>query len=218
MPARFITLEGVDGSGKSTQARLLAEALSASGRPVLLTREPGGAPGAEALRRFLLESTFAFDPLTEALLHFAARTEHAERTLRPALSAGLTVVSDRFFDSTLAYQGYGQGADRAVIATLIRLLDLTPHLTFVLDIPLERAGLRLAARNTGANRYERMDGGFLARVRAGFRAIAAHHPDRCMLIDAQPSAETVHEELLAHALRCFSRPARGLPDARDGRA
>ncbi|MGH7070596.1 MAG: dTMP kinase [Acetobacteraceae bacterium] len=218
VPARFISLEGVDGSGKSTQARLLAKAIAAAGRPVLLTREPGGAPGAEVLRRFLLESVFAFDPLAEALLHFAARTEHVERTLRPALSAGLTVICDRFFDSTLAYQGYGQGADRAVIATLIRLLGLTPHLTFVLDVPPDLARSRLAARGTDANRYERLNGGFLARVCAGFRAIASHDPDRCILIDASPAPLSVHEELLAQALKCLSRPPRGFPGGvTDGR-
>lgn len=218
MPARFITLEGVDGSGKSTQARLLAEALAAAGRPVLLTREPGGAPGAEAIRRFILETSVAFDPLSEALLHFAARAEHVERTLRPALAAGLTIICDRFFDSTLAYQGYGQGADRAVIATLIRLLDLTPHLTFVLDIAPELARCRLAARETASDRYERFDAGFFSRLRSGFRAIASHHPERCILIDASPPVAAVHAELLAHALRHFRTPASSFPGARDGRA
>ncbi len=216
-PAPFITLEGVDGSGKSTQSRLLAEALAAAGRPVLLTREPGGAPGAEAVRRFLLETSLAFDPLAESLLHFAARAEHVARTLRPALAAGLVIVCDRFFDSTLAYQGYGQGADRAVIATLIRLLDFTPHLTFVLDIAPEVARCRLAARGTRIDRYERLDAGFLSRVRSGFRAIVSHCPERCIPVDAALPVPAVHAELLAHALRYFRTPAAGLPGARDGR-
>ncbi|MGH7121917.1 MAG: dTMP kinase [Acetobacteraceae bacterium] len=216
-PPRFITLEGVDGSGKSTQARLLADALAAAGRPVLLTREPGGAPGAEAIRGFLLATDLTFDPLAEALLHYAARAEHVARTLRPALEAGLTIVCDRFFDSTLAYQGYGQGADRAVIATLSRLLDLTPHLTFVLDTTPELARSRLAGRGKQYDRYERFDAGFLSRVSAGLRAIAAHNPERCILIDASLPVPAVHAALVGRALGHFRSPDQGFPGARDGR-
>jgi dTMP kinase len=198
--ASFITIEGADCAGKSTQARLLANALAATGRPVLLTREPGGAPGAEAIRTLLLSSPAAFDPQAETLLHFAARTEHTERTLRPALAAGLTIVCDRFFDSTMAYQGYGQGADRAAIATLIHLLNLPPHLTFILDLAPDIAVQRLTHRDQPTDRYERLGPDFLARVHTGFRTIAAHHPDRCILVDASPPPAAIHAQLLALAL------------------
>ena len=117
-PGRFITLEGGEGAGKSTQARLLADALVELGLPVLRTREPGGAPGAEILRDLLLGGSVDWSAPAETLLHFAARAEHVEKTIRPALAAGMWVVCDRFYDSTMAYQGYGQGADRAAIATL----------------------------------------------------------------------------------------------------
>jgi dTMP kinase len=195
--ACFITIEGTDCAGKSTQARLLAQSLAAAGRPVLLTREPGGAPGAEALRGFLLANTIALDPLAEAMIHFAARTDHANHTLRPALAAGLTIVCDRFFDSSMAYQGYGQGADRAAIATLIGLLDLTPDLTFVLDLPPAEEQRRRQQRGGSADRYERLGLEFLQRVRQGFQTIAKANPDRCLLIDASPPPPDVHARLFS---------------------
>jgi dTMP kinase len=197
--ACFITIEGTDCAGKSTQARLLAESLAATGRPVLLTREPGGAPGAEALRGFLLANTTKLDPLAEALIHFAARTDHASHTLRPALAAGLTIVCDRFFDSTMAYQGYGQGADRAAITALIRLLDLTPNLTFVLDLPPAEEERRRRQRGTNADRYEQLGPAFLERTRLGFQAIAKTHPERCVLVDASPPPAEVHARLFSLA-------------------
>src|SRR5579872_3795822 len=129
----FITLEGGEGAGKSTQTTLLADALVARGLPVLRTREPGGAPGAETLRSLLLGGTVDWSAPAETLLHFAARAEHIEKTIRPALDAGMWVVCDRYYDSTMAYQGYGQGADRDMIATLSRLLRLDPDVTLVLD-------------------------------------------------------------------------------------
>ena len=134
MTGRFITLEGGEGAGKSTQAKLLAEALAARGLPVLRTREPGGAPGAEVLRDLLLGGRVDWSAPAETLLHFAARAEHVERTIRPALDAGMWVVCDRFYDSTMAYQGYGLGADRGMIAALIRLVGVHPDLTIVLDV------------------------------------------------------------------------------------
>src|SRR5215213_11468455 len=132
---RFITLEGGEGAGKSTQARLLAERLAARGVPVLLTREPGGAPGAEAVRGVLLGAG-PWDGVAETMLHFAARREHVARSIRPALDAGMWVVCDRFADSTLAYQCFGQGVPRAVWDGLaaIALDGLGPDLTLILDI------------------------------------------------------------------------------------
>jgi dTMP kinase len=187
----FITLEGGEGAGKSTQARRLADALAASGRPVLRTREPGGAPGAELLRGLLLGGEIAWAPLSETLLHFAARAEHVERAIRPALAAGMWVVCDRFADSTMAYQGYGQGADRAAIATLTGLLGLRPDLTLVLDVGVPTSLARLRARGDTADRYESLGEGFFARIRDGFRAIAAAEPGRCVVIDAEADEDSV---------------------------
>ncbi|MFO0161463.1 MAG: dTMP kinase, partial [Alphaproteobacteria bacterium] len=144
----FITLEGGEGAGKSTQARRLAAALAAAGVPVLRTREPGGAPGAERIRELLL-SPGSWDSLTEAMLHFAARREHVVRSIRPMLDAGAWVICDRFADSTLAYQGAGQGLAHE---TWARLCDLTleglqPDLTLILDLPVEARLARAAGRS-----------------------------------------------------------------------
>jgi dTMP kinase len=191
-PARFITLEGGEGTGKTTQARLLNEALSRRGLPVLQTREPGGAPGAELLRDILLNGTIDWSAPAEAMLHFAARAEHVERTIRPALAAGAWVICDRFADSTMAYQGYGQGADREMIAALTQLVGLKPDLTLVLDLPPETAAKRLRERRGAPDRYDRLGDAFHARVAEGFRTIAAAHPDRCVLIDASGTEVAVH--------------------------
>jgi dTMP kinase len=190
-------LEGGEGAGKTTQARLLAEALAGHGLPVLRTREPGGAPGAELLRGLLLSGDVAWSAPAEMLLHFAARAEHVERTIRPALAAGTWVVCDRFTDSTMAYQGYGQGADRAMIAALGAWLGLVPDVTFVLEVSPGVAAARLAARGSVADRYERLGPGFHARVAAGFRAIAAAEPGRCVVIDADGPADLVHAAIMA---------------------
>jgi dTMP kinase len=197
---RFITLEGGEGSGKSTQARMLADALEALGVPVLRTREPGGAPGAELLRELLLSGRIAWSAPAETLLHFAARAEHVERTIRPALTRGTWVVCDRFADSTMAYQGYGQGADRAMIADLTRMIGLVPDVTFVLDVSAEIATARLHGRGAAADRYEREGGAFHARVVAGFREIARAEPRRCVLIDANRTERDVHAEMMQSVL------------------
>jgi len=196
MPGCFITLEGGEGAGKTTQVRLLAEALAARGLPVLRTREPGGAPGAEQLRDLLLRGTIDWSAPAEALLHFAARAEHVEKTIRPALAAGTWVVCDRFADSTMAYQGYGQGADRGLIADLTRLIGLEPHLTVVLDVSASVATARLLQRGERADRYEELDALFHARVNQGFRDIAAAAPERCVLIPADGSPERVHAAVM----------------------
>ncbi|HVY18249.1 MAG TPA: dTMP kinase, partial [Rhodopila sp.] len=132
---RFITLEGGEGAGKTTQADLLARALTARGETVVRTREPGGAPGAELLRGILLNGGIDWSPRAETLLHFAARSEHVAKTIEPALARGDWVVCDRFYDSTMAYQGYGQGADRGFISEQVRLAGIVPDVTIVLDVP-----------------------------------------------------------------------------------
>jgi dTMP kinase len=201
MNGRFITLEGGEGAGKSTQANLLAAALTERGLPVLQTREPGGAPGAEVLRALLLGGSVAWSASAETLLHFAARAEHVERTIRPALDAGMWVVCDRFYDSTMAYQGYGLGADRAVIATLTTLVGAHPDLTIVLDVSEAVAVERQLKRGMDADRYERLDAFFHRRVREGFREIARSAPARCMVVNADGPIEAVHEAVT----RCLSR-------------
>ena len=197
----FITLEGGEGAGKSTQAALLADALCARGLPVLRTREPGGAPGAELLRGLLLGGTTDWSQRAETLLHFAARAEHVEKTIRPALAAGMWVVCDRFYDSTLAYQGYGQGADRDFIRALIGLVGLTPDLTIMLDVLDAVGASRLRGRGGAADRYERLDAAFHTRVNAGFRAIAAAAPERCVLLTAEPGIEAVHASIMTAVAR-----------------
>jgi dTMP kinase len=190
---RFITFEGGEGNGKSTQAKRLAEALRATGETVIATREPGGAPGAEDLRRLLVEGEPGrWAPEAESLLHFAARAEHLEKVVRPALAAGQWVVSDRFADSTLAYQGYGQGADlawlRQLRAGVVR--ETEPGLTLVFDLPVEKGLARAAAQQ----RYERMDRAFHERLRQGFLAIAKTEPRRCIVLDADRGIEEVAED------------------------
>jgi dTMP kinase len=192
----FITLEGGEGAGKSTQARRLALALAAAGVPVLRTREPGGAPGAERIRDLLL-SPGSWDSLTEAMLHFAARREHVVRSIRPMLEAGAWVICDRFADSTLAYQGAGQGL---AYETWARLCDLTleglqPDLTLILDLPVE-AGLARAGARSVADRYERLGADFHARIRAGFQDIARREPVRCVVLDAARDADAVYAAIV----------------------
>jgi dTMP kinase len=198
--ARFVTLEGGEGAGKSTQIARLAQALAAAGIAATTTREPGGSPGADAIRRLLVEGEPGrWDGETEALLHFAARRDHLVRTVWPALAGGRWVVCDRFADSTMAYQGYGHGLDRAIIDTLYRLAvgDFRPDLTLILDLPVE-VGLRRAVSRGGAeDRYERMDRDFHERMRAGFLEIARREPGRCVVVDAARDVETVAAEIRA---------------------
>ncbi len=197
MRGHFITLEGGEGAGKSTQVGLLADALTARGLPVLRTREPGGAPGAEVLRGLLLGGEVAWSAPAETLLHFAARAEHVERTIRPALEAGMWVVCDRFYDSTMAYQGYGLGADRAMIATLTGLVGVHPDLTIVLDVSEKVAVERQLQRGMDADRYEALDAFFHRRVNAAFREIAAGAPERCVVVSADGAEGEVQAACLA---------------------
>jgi len=199
-PGRFITLEGGEGTGKSTQAELLVAALKARGIDMLASREPGGSPGAEEIRALLVSGEPGrWDGMSEALLHFAARRDHVERTIRPALRAGRWVVCDRFVDSTIAYQGQGQGLGAEPLKTLQRLVigDFAPDLTLVLDLAVEQGLARAAARGNGEDRYERMGEDFHRRLRQAFREIAAGDPERCALIDAAGDPAAVHGAIMA---------------------
>jgi dTMP kinase len=199
---RFITLEGGEGAGKSTHLRRLGEAMRAAGETVVLTREPGGSQGAEQIRTLLVGGAVnRWEPMTEALLHYAARRDHVERTIRPALDAGSWVLCDRFSDSTMAYQGYGQGLARDWIESLHRVVlgEFNPALTLILDLPVEQ-GLVLARDRSGAageDRYERMGLGFHERLRAGFLDIAVREPARCVIVDATRSVEEVSAAIRA---------------------
>jgi len=198
--ARFITFEGGEGTGKSTQVALLVEALRSRGISVLATREPGGAPGAELIRRLLVEGEAGrWDATTEALLHSAARRDHLLRTIKPALRQGSWVVSDRFADSTVAYQGYGLGAAMADLEKLYAVTagDFAPDLTLILDLPVEEGLRRAAARGGHEDRYERMDRDFHERLRSGFLKIARRHPKRCVVVPADGSVAEVRKWVIA---------------------
>ena len=171
---------------------MLADALKQAGRDVVWTREPGGTVGAEALRGLLLRVEQQWTPLAELLLHFAARADHVEKTIRPALARGADVVCDRFTDSTVAYQGYGQGADLELIGCLHAQLKIEPDLTFVLRVTPEVAHRRLVKRPSWPDRYDLAGEPFQDRVRAGFDAVAAAAPSRCVLVDGEGAAEAVH--------------------------
>lgn len=205
---RFITLEGGEGAGKSTQIRLLCETLRSRGIDVLATREPGGSPGAEEIRALLVSGAPGrWDAMTELLLHVAARRDHLVRTVWPALGQGRWVVSDRFADSSMAYQGYGHGIARDVVEQVHAhaIGAFRPDLTVVLDLPVAAGMARARARQAGApgtghgteDRYESMDHAFHERLRAGFLNIAAREPDRCVVIDASPAVDEVHDEVMA---------------------
>jgi len=198
--SKFITFEGGEGSGKSTQVKRLADVLGVAGIDVVTTREPGGAPGAEEIRNLLVNGDVGrWTPMTEALLNYAARLEHMERTVRPALEAGKWVISDRFADSTTAYQGYGHGLDGENIARLHRLVlgDFKPDLTIILDIDLDTGLARAASRGNGEDRYERMGRDFHERLRKGFLEIAEKEPQRCAIIDGAGDIEAVAAQVCA---------------------
>ncbi len=196
---KFITLEGGEGTGKSTLARGLEEGLQAHGHDVVLTREPGGAPGADAIRKLLVEGDAGrWSPLEEALLFATARLNHLTHTIRPALARGAWVLCDRYYDSTRAYQVAAGGLKADVLDTLNALIDApAPHLTLVLDLD-PAAGLgRSRGQHLGEDRFEKKDTSFHARVREEFLAIAKREPDRCVVLDASQSAEAVLRQALA---------------------
>jgi dTMP kinase len=194
MPSgKFITFEGGEGAGKSTQIKRLAAAIEKTGLTVTITREPGGSRGAETIRAMLLDPDAEWDPPTEALLHFAARADHYTTKISPVLKEGEWVLCDRFADSTRAYQGYGLGLDMGAIEKLyeIALDDFVPDLTIILDIPVETGVERMIERGANPDRYEKMDTAFHERLRQGFLEIAKQAPDRCTVIDANNDIDTV---------------------------
>jgi dTMP kinase len=199
---RFLTFEGGEGVGKSTQIRRLAARLEMSGIKVLVTREPGGAPGllaqATAVRQLLVEGEpGTWSPESEALLNYAQRVEHVRRVIEPALARGTWVLCDRFADSTMAYQGYGHRLGLDFVKKLHRLVlgSFAPDFTLIFDLPLE-VGLKRALSRAGAEtRFERMGLDFHKRLRLGFRAIARDNPKRCTLVDAAGDEATVAKRI-----------------------
>jgi dTMP kinase len=197
MTGFFITLEGGEGVGKSTAAAGLARSLTAAGHELVVTREPGGTPGAEAIRALLLNPDIALDPMAQTLLHFAARADHVAGLIRPALARGAIVICDRFYDSTVAYQVHGQGVAAERVAALVAMLGLKPDLTFMLEVPVAVAETRRRARGGAADRYEQMGPEIMARIAQGFQEIAAAEPERCVVIDGTLPAEAVVAAMLA---------------------
>ena len=208
---RFITLEGGEGAGKTVQAARLRDTLESAGLgSVLLTREPGGSPGAEEVRKLLVSGPVKrWEPLAEAMLHAAARRDHVLHTIEPTLERGLWVISDRFVDSMIVYQGYGQGADLDVLERLsaLSLGDFAPDLTVVLDIPVAE-GLRRAGKRSGSNRYERMGTEFHERVRQGFLDRAEADGKRYAVVDATEDPDAVGRAILRVVLERLTSPAR----------
>lgn len=197
---RFITFEGGEGGGKSTQLKLLAAALRKAGREVVTTREPGGSVGAEEIRRLLVEGEPGrWDAMTEALLHTAARRDHLRSTIWPALDAGRWVLCDRYSDSTVAYQGYGHGLGRELVETLQMAATggFSPDLTIIFDLPPQVGLARAGGRGGGEDRYERMDLSFHERLRDGFLDIARRYPGRCAVIDAARDLDAVQAAVIA---------------------
>lgn len=195
----FLTLEGVDGAGKSTLARALAERLRAAGLETVLTREPGGSPGAEDIRRLLVEGDpDRWSAETELLLFTAARADHAEKLIRPALTRGAVVICDRYVDSTRAYQSVGRGAALADVDALHdRMIRLDPDLTLILDLDPEVAEMRQTGAEKGEDRFERFGADFQARLRDAFLAIADADTDRCAVLDANAPVEALVDAAMA---------------------
>ena len=197
-PARFITLEGGEGAGKSTQARRLSEALHARGIENIVTREPGGSPGAEDIRKLLVEGEPGrWSPAVETLLMFAARADHVERTIRPALAEGTWVICDRFTDSTFAYQGAGRCVNPDLIHRIeqVTIGDFRPDLTLILDLPVEEGFARIGDRAHAENRFEKFDHAFHERLRSHFVKLAKREPERCVLIDSRGAPADVSEQI-----------------------
>ncbi len=195
MRGKFLTLEGVDGAGKSTHLDWIAKRLEAAGKKVIVTREPGGTPLGEALRKLLLSQAMHLE--TEALLMFAARREHLDKVILPALDAGNWVLSDRFTDASFAYQGGGRGLDLGRIEILESWVQqgLQPDLTLVFDLSVDEAKRRRSAATARLDRFEQEDLDFFGRVRAVYLARAARYPERIRLIDASQTIDYIRKTL-----------------------
>ncbi len=198
----FITFEGIDGCGKSTQAQKLYLFLKKKGLPVLFLREPGGTPASERIRRILLDRNLDITPTSELLLYEAARAHLAETVIIPELKKGAIIVCDRYYDSTTAYQGYGRGLDLKMIARLNRIasLDVAPDLTFIFDVDYKTS---LTRRNGKADRLEKEKQAFFNRVRRGFRGMAALR--RVKLLDGHRDIATLFEQVKDHSLRLINK-------------
>ena len=206
VPGRFITLEGGEGTGKSTQVRRLGARLREKGIDVVLTREPGGSPGAEQIRKLVVEGDGArWTPITETLLVYAARADHVARTIGPALAQGQWVISDRFNDSSFAYQGAGRGVPRETIRRIdaVVLDDFHPDLTLVLDLPVEVGLARAGARGGNETRFESLGLEFHERMRQAFLDIARRQGDRCRIIDAAADEDGVAAAIWAAVQKRF---------------
>lgn len=197
-PGKFITFEGMDGSGKSTQCAALAAIMARHGVHSLSTREPGGTEGAEQMRELLVRrASQRWEPMTEAFLHSAARREHVVKTILPALQRGEVVISDRFADSTIVYQGYGHELGEATMQMLYTLTtDLIPDLTFIFDIEPEEALKRAKKRNDNEDHYESLPAEFHQRVRKGFLTLAEAEPHRYIVLDSSMPEEQLTVEII----------------------
>jgi len=207
----FISFEGGEGAGKSTQSRLLCARLENHGIETLTTREPGGSTGAEQIRNLLVSGAVdRWEPLTEALLHNAARHDNLQRVILPALARGVWVISDRFADSTLAYQGYGQSVAHDKLNQMRDLAvgDAMPELTFILDISVGDGFARTHSRAVETSRYEKMDSSMHERLRQGFLTIAAAEPERCRVLNAKADANSVHQLIWKSVCKRFAEEPR----------
>lgn len=207
MAPQFITLEGGEGTGKSTQAKRLAAALQKRGIESIVTREPGGSPGAEQIRELLVHGEPGrWNALTETLLVFAARVDHVERTIKPALTSGKWVISDRFTDSTYAYQGIARGTDREIIRRVqsAAIGDFKPNLTLVLDLPVAVGLERAKARPGSENRFESFNLEFHQKLQQAFVDIVRRNGERCVLLDASGNEDEVAELIWQTVVKRFS--------------
>jgi dTMP kinase len=192
----FITIEGADGAGKTDQSRKLADSFLKCGKPALVTREPGGTWLAEWLRGRILDRSVEYDPRTEVLMHFAARCDHVNRLIRPTLAAGTHVICDRYWHSTVAYQGFGFGVPLGLIWPLCDLVDLKPDLTIILDVSPEVAEKRRSSRKPACDGYEALPADFQDRVREGFRMLGNGLGEDCEMINADGKKNEVFNAVL----------------------
>ncbi len=193
-------MEGIEGVGKTTQVNLLYDFLKKKGLDIVLTREPGGLPISEAIRNILLHKDMS--PMTELLLYEAARAEHFDRIISPALDKGQTVLCDRFTDASVAYQGYGRGLDLKLIDQLnsIATRNVQPDLTFVIDLPVDLAFKRLGTRGTTPDRFEKLSHDFYEKVRNGYIEQSKKYPKRVFMIDANKTPEEIHKDIVSKIL------------------